>query len=365
MKNQVKIGIIGTGGIARAYARAYREIPEAAIVGLCDIVPGKADDYGEVQGFTDAKTFVDYREMLDKLDLDAVSVSTPNVSHSFITVDALQAGLHVLCEKPMSVTLEEAVDMAKAAKKAKKILSIGFQPRYDRNMQNIRKLVQSGVLGDIYYVETGGGRRRGIPGKSFIKKDEAGFGAIADIGCYSLDMALNALGYPKPLSVTAHSSDFFGRSPKYAGNWNPKEFEVEDFGTAFVRLEGGIVLYFKISWAMHLDSMGATFFLGKDGGLKCTPASTGNWGGAWDGSVGSITLYHDLEGHQTESPIPIQQGEQRNLFTDKVRDFVLNVQNNGAAPIPGEQIVRNQAVIDGILRSAQSGREVSIEIPEI
>ncbi len=364
MSKTVRIGIIGTGGIARAYARAYHAIPEVEVVGLCDIVPGRAELFGEVQNFPEAQVFEDYRDMLDSLEMDAVSVSTPNLAHSFITIDCLKAGLHVLCEKPMSVTLEEAVDMAKAAKKAERILSIGFQPRYDPNMQTIRELVQSGVLGKIYYVETGGGRRRGIPGGSFIKKDEAGFGAIADIGCYSLDMALNALGYPKPLSVTAHSSDYFGKSSKYRGNWDPADFGVEDFGTAFIRLENDMVLYFKISWAMHMDSMGSTFFLGTDAGLKCTPASTGNWGGAWDGSVGSITIYHDLEGHQTASPIPIKP-HGLTLFTEKVRDFVLNVQSGGKAPIPGEQIVRNQAVIDGILRSAQSGKEVSITIPEI
>ncbi len=364
MSKKVRIGIIGTGGIARAYARAYHAIPEVEVVGLCDIIPGKAKTFGEVQKFPEAKVFEDYRDMLDSLQMDAVSVSTPNLAHSFITVDCLKAGLHVLCEKPMSVTLEESVNMAKAAKKAKRLLSIGFQPRYDPNMQTIRDLVQSGMLGKIYYVETGGGRRRGIPGGSFIKKDEAGFGAIADIGCYSLDMALNALGYPKPLSVTAHSSDYFGKSKKYGGNWDPADFGVEDFGTAFIRLENDMVLYFKISWAMHMDSMGSTFFLGTDAGLKCTPASTGNWGGAWDGSVGSITIYHDLEGHQTESPIPIKP-HGLVLFTEKVRDFVLNVRDGGTAPIPGEQIVRNQAIIDGILRSAQSGKEVSIVIPEI
>ena len=360
----IRIGIIGTGGIARSYARAYREIPEAEIVGLCDIVPGKAAAYGEREGFTKAKSYIRYQDMLEDLELDAISVSTPNASHAFITIDCLQAGKHVLCEKPMSVTLDEAVNMAKAAKRADRLLSIGFQPRYDPNMMAIRDIVQSGVLGKIYYVETGGGRRRGIPGGSFINKAEAGFGAIADIGCYSLDMAMNALGYPKPLTVTAHSSDYFGKSPKYSGAWDPEDFQVEDFGTAFVRLEGDIVLYFKISWAMHLDSMGATFFLGKDAGLKCTPGSTGNWGGAWDGGVGSITLYHDLQGHQTESPIPVTPRD-FNLFTEKVRDFVLSVRDGGKAPIPGEQIVRNQAIIDGILRSAATGKEVKIEIPEI
>ena len=365
MSDRIRVGIVGTGGIARSYARAYHDIPEAEIVALCDIVPGKAAAFGQQWGFTEAKTFIDYRDMLDKCELDAVSVSTPNVAHSFISIDALEAGAHVLCEKPMSVTLEEAVNMAKAAKKADRILSIGFQPRYDPNMQEMKRIVQSGILGKIYYVETGGGRRRGMPWGSFVNKEEAGFGAIADIGCYALDMALNALGYPKPLTVSAQSANYFGKSTKYNGGHDPDEFEVEDFGTAYVRLEGDIVLLFQTSWAMHLDSMGAGFFLGTEAGLKCTPSGTGNWGGVWDGGVGSMTLYYDLMGHQTEAPLSLRSRGNVNIFTEKVRGFILAVKNGGKAPIPGEQIVRNQAIIDGILRSAASGREVDIHIPEI
>lgn len=365
MVDRVRVGIIGTGGIARAYAKAYHDIPEADVVALCDIVPGKAQDFGQKQGFPDAKTFVDYRDMLDKCELDAVSVSTPNAAHHFITVGALKAGKHVLCEKPMSVTLDQAVEMAQTAKQTGKILSIGFQPRYDPNMQEIRRIVQSGVLGQVYYVETGGGRRRGMPWGSFVKKDEAGFGAIADIGCYALDMALNALGYPKPLTVSAQSANYFGKNPKYNGGHDPREFEVEDFGTAYIRLAGDIVLLFKISWAMHMDSMGAAFFLGTEAGLKCTPGGTGPWGGAWDGGVGSITLYQDVLGHQTECPIPLKNRGNLNIFTEKVRRFVLAVQSGGEAPIPGAQIVYNQAIIDGILRSAKAGREVDITIPDI
>ena len=363
-KKSIKIGIIGTGGIAGAYARAYHNIPEAEIVGLCDIVPGKAEKFGEDKNFPEAKTFERHEEMLNKLDLDAVSVSTYNTTHAEVTVDCLNAGLDVICEKPMSVTLEESVQMAKAAKKNDKILSIGFQPRYDPNIQEITRLVQSGILGDVYYVETGGGRRRGIPGGTFIKKEKAGFGAIADIGCYSLDLALNALGYPKPLSVSANSSDHFGTSPQHSIGWDAENFTVEDFGTAFIRLENDITLYFKISWAMHLDSMGSTFFLGTDAGLKCTPSGSGNWAGVWDGGADSITLYHDLQDHQTQSPIPTKETN-KNIFTEKVRDFVMAVINDKPAPIPGNQIVRNQAVIDGILRSVRKGKEVDINIPKI
>jgi predicted dehydrogenase len=365
MSERLRIGIVGTGNIARSYARAYHDIPEAEVVALCDIVPGKAAAFGQQQSFPEAKCFTDYRDMIDKCSLDAVSISTPNASHSFISVDALTAGLHVLCEKPMSVTLEQAVEMAQAAKKAERILSIGFQPRYDPNMQEMKRIVQSGVLGKVYYIETGGGRRRGMPWGSFVNKETAGFGAIADIGCYALDMALNALDYPKPLTVSAQATNYFGKSRKYNGGHDPDEFEVEDFGTAYVRLEGDIVLLFQTSWAMHLDSMGAAFFLGTEAALKCTPSGIGNWGGVWDGGIGSMTLYYDLLGHQTDAPFSLKPRGSLNIFTEKVRAFVLAAKEGKPAPIPGEQIVRNQAIIDGILRSAASGREVDIDIPEI
>jgi predicted dehydrogenase len=201
-----------------------------------------------------------------------------------------------------------------------------------------------------------------MPGGTFIRKDLAGAGAIADIGCYSLDLALDALGYPKPLTVSARTTNYFGTSPKY--HPEASRFEVEDFGVALVRLEGDITLMFKIAWAMHMDSLGATLFLGTDAGLKVTPAGSGPWSGVWDGGVGSVTLYHDILGYHTESPIPVQRHNVQ-IFYEKVRAFVDAIKKGGPAPIPGEEIVRNQAIIDGILRSAALGREVEIDIPPI
>jgi predicted dehydrogenase len=297
-----------------------------------------------------------------ELDLDGVSICTPNIAHHQTSIDSLQAGKHVLVEKPMSVTLEQAVEMVLASKKTGKLLTIGFQPRYDPNMKIIKNIVQSGQLGKIYYVQTGGGRRRGMPRGTFIRKDLAGAGAMADIGCYSLDMALNSLGHPKPLTVSAFTSNYFGTNPLY--HQEADRFDVEDFGVALVRFEGGIVLNFKISWAMHMDTLGATLFLGTDAGLKVTPAGKSPGSGVWDGGVGSISLFHDIQGHHTESPIPVKE-HQVNRFYEKVRDFVVSIQEGKPAPIPGEQILRNQAIIDGILRSAAIGREVDVVIPEV
>lgn len=361
MAKPVKIGIIGSGGIAGAHVRAYKDLPDVEIVAVCDVVPGKAEEFIAKYELPAAQPFTDHRRALE-LEMDGVSVCTPNVAHHRTSIDAMEAGKHVLSEKPMAVTLDQAVEMARTAKRTGKILTIGFQPRYDPNMVMVKQIVQSGELGKIYYVETGGGRRRGMPGGTFIRKDLAGAGALADIGCYSLDMALNALGYPKPLTVSAYASNYFGTNPKY--HKEADRFEVEDFGVALVRLEGGIALNFKLSWAMHMDTLGATMFLGTDAGLKVTPSGSGPWSGVWDGGVGSVTLYHDVLGYHTESPIPVRNHNVK-IFFEKVKDFVVAIQEGKPAPIPGEQIVRNQAVIDGILRSAESGREVAIEIPEI
>lgn len=355
-----RIGIIGSGGIARAHARAYKELPGVEIVTVADVVPGKAQAFIASLNLLAARPFEDHRQALQS-KLDGVSVCTPNVAHHRVSIDALEAGTHVLTEKPMAVTLSQAVEMAQAAKRTGKILTIGFQPRYDPNMQMVKSIVRSGQLGKVYYVETGGGRRRGMPGGTFIRKDLAGAGALADIGCYSLDMAMDAIGYPKPLTVSAYASNHFGTNPKY--HKEAEKFEVEDFGCALVRLEGDVTLNFKISWAMHMDTMGATMFLGTDAGLKVTPAGSGPWSGVWDGGVGSVTLYHDLLGHHTESPIPVRQ-HQLKIFDEKIKDFVVAIQEGKPAPIPGEQIVRNQAVIDGILRSAAQKREVEITIPD-
>jgi len=361
MAATIQIGIIGSGGIAGAHAGAYKQMTDVEVKAVADVIPGKAAEFIARHGLTGAQAFDDHNKLLE-VALDGVSVCTPNVAHHRTSIDALEAGKNVLTEKPMAVTLQQAVEMARAAKRAGKILTVGFQPRYDPNMVMVKRVVQSGQLGKIYYVETGGGRRRGMPGGTFIRKDLAGAGALADIGCYSLDMALNALDYPKPLTVSAYASNYFGTSPKYHGE--SAKFDVEDFGVALVRLEGGIVLNFKISWAMHMDTLGATMFLGTDAGLKVTPAGSGPWSGVWDGGVGSVTLYHDLLGMHTESPLPVQRHNVQ-IFYEKVRDFVVAIRDGKPAPIPGEQIVRNQAVIDGLLRSAAEGREVAIEIPAI
>lgn len=362
---KLRIGIIGTGGIAGAHIASYKKQPDVEVVAGADLIPGKAEKFFK-DNEVEAKAFTDYKEMIDTMNLDAVSVCTYNRTHAECTIYALEHGLPVLLEKPMTVTLDEAIAIREAEKKSGKIVSVGFQPRFDANMQMIKKIVQSGELGRIYYVQTGGGRRHGIPvswSETFIENDKAGLGALGDIGCYSIDLVMNALGNPKPLTVTGTATDYFGTTPEaYSQVGKPecaKKFSVDDFASAYIRLEGGIILDFRIAWYMHLDTPGDTIIMGTKGSLRIP--STDCWSGSFNKPM---TIYHDVAGEPVETVVPLLPAT-TDLFDRKIRSFLNAVITGGEAPVPTSQIIYNQAILDGIQRSSDCGHEVEIEIPEV
>lgn len=365
---KLKVGIIGTGWIAESHIQQYNVMPDVEVVAMADLIPGKAEAFKEKWGVKgDVRFYPDHKSMIDNEELDAVSVCTYNATHAECTIYALEHGINVLLEKPMCVTLDEAADIVRAEKKSGKILSIGFQPRYDANMQMIKKIVESGTLGEIYYIQTGGGRRRGIPNSTFIEKRTAGIGALGDIGCYSLDMVLNAIGYPTPKTISAYKSNFFGTSTEYQSEYDAKRFDVDDFAAAFIRLEpgkygdkDGIILDFRIAWAMHVDTPGDTIIFGKKAALRIPSTD------CWNGSVGGpMKIYHDIAGARVETVVPIIQNKGQGLFYKKVRSFLDAIKTGGASPVPSSQIIKNQAILDGIVRSAEAGKEVDIVMPEV
>lgn len=365
---KLKIGIIGTGWIAGSHIDAYKKCDDVEIVAGADLVPGKAEKFFKDNGIENVRCYPDHASMLDNEELDGVSICTYNKTHAECTIYALKKGVNVLLEKPMCVTTEEAIDIMKAEKESGKIVSVGFQPRFDPNMKLVKQIVQSGELGKIYYIQTGGGRRVGIPfpfGTTFIDKNTGVIGAMGDIGCYSLDMVLNAIGYPKPLTVTGYTSDFFGKNKNYSGylKANKSEyadiFGVDDFAAAFVRLEGDIILDFRISWAMHLDTPGDTIILGTKGGLRIPSTE------CWNGSIGGdLVVYHDCAGEPVQTSIPMINSNV-NCFDEKIRSFLDAIHTGGEAPIPTSQILYNQTIIDYIVKSSEAGKELKVEIPEI
>ena len=177
-------------------------------------------------------------------------------------------------------------------------------------------------------------------------------------------MLLGAVGYPKPLTCTGYVSDFFGKDPNYIGYQNAKhpeyaeKFGVDDFAAAFVRLEGGIILDFRISWAMHMDTCGDALILGTKGGLRIP--STECWNGEF---TKPLTVYKSVAGKNVQYEIPYAPcGD---LFGKKIRSFVDSIKEGGKPTVPSSEIVYNQAILDAISKSAAIGREIEIEIPEI
>ena len=358
-------------GYSTTQATVSRDIKELRLIKSLSTETGKykytAAAAGAADSFTTRLRNI-FRECVTDIDAaqNMVVIKTlPGLGQAAaMAIDAMRAGADVLLEKPMSVTLEEAIEMMRVEKETGKILSIGFQPRFSKNMQQIKKIVDSGVLGKIYYIQTGGGRRRGIPlradGNTFIRRETAGIGALGDIGCYSLDMVLHAIGYPRPLSVDGCVSDYFGKSEEYYGKECASLFGVDDFGAAFIRLEGGVVLDFRIAWAMNIDSPGDTILLGTRGGLRI-PATD-----CWNGSIGGpMTLYTEIAGQQVETKLPMFEEDPYSFFEQKIRSFLDAVKTRGPAPVPTSEIIYNQAIIDGVSRSAAAGHAVTIEVPGV
>ena len=362
---KVKIGIIGCGWIAGSHIDSYKKMADVEVVACADLIPGKAEAFCKANGIT-ARCYESGHAMLEAEELDGVSICTYNCQHAPCAIDALEHGVNVMLEKPFTVTLDEAIEVMKAEKKSGKILTIGYQPRMSANIQMIKKIIDSGELGKVYYMQAGGGRRIGIPtpfGTSFIEKDTGGVGAMGDIGTYTLDMLLTAVGYPKPLTVTGYVSDFLGKNPAFfADRGLPAEyadlFGVEDFAAGFIRLEGDIMLDFRISWAMHMDTCGDTLILGTEGGLKIPSMD------CYNGDLPKpMIIYKTVAGKPVSYEVP--KDEAPDLFTKKLRAFVDAIKTGGSAPVPSSEIVYNQAIIDGIVKSAKLGHEIEIEIPEV
>ena len=359
MAKKLRIGFIGTGGIAHAHMAGYTKFDDVDIVAGADIVPGKARAFLDQYGYIKAEAFESADEMLKNVELDGVTVCTYNTTHAECVIKAFEAGLHVQCEKPMSFTLDEAAQMVRASKKANKILTIGFQPRYDPVRQYVDEFIASGTIGKVYYTQSGGGRRHGIPGSTFVDKAKAGYGCLGDIGCYSIDECLHAISYPKPLTVSAIATNYFGKNPKY---WpDAANFDVDDFSTALIRMEGDVTFMFKQAWDMHADSLGDTLWLGTEGAVKIQNDFNGS------NQRSRIMYFTDINGKPVDSYLlpNTPNVDWQQCFIKKVRGFCDAIINDLPAPIPGEEILYNQAICDGIYRSSNLGKEVEIIIPEI
>jgi predicted dehydrogenase len=347
----VKIGLIGAGGIAQQHLRALSMAQGIELVAVADVIKERAENAAQKYGIK--HVFQDYHDLLAMDEIEAVSVLTFNQAHRQPTVDALHAGKHVLVEKPMAATLEDAAAMTKTAHETGKILMVAVWTRFSPAMQAAKRIMAAGTLGHIYYAETTACRRAGEGSGSFAHKATAGCGTVADIGVYALDAALNLMGHPKPVFVSAVTNNYLAKAGEQVlGGWPyvPEDIEVEDFGAAWVRFDTGLVMVFKTSWAMHMDNIGGTFFLGTKAGLHLDP----------------LTLYRNEYGLMVNSiPQEIPQVESIQLFKQENEAFADAIREGKPSPIPPEQLLLTNVIIQGVIDSAVVGHEIAVTVPNV
>ncbi|MBE6884811.1 MAG: Gfo/Idh/MocA family oxidoreductase [Ruminococcaceae bacterium] len=264
MDRIVNVGIIGCGGIANGkHMPSLAKLPNVRMVAFCDIILEKAEKAAAQYGVEGAKVYTDYKELIADKDIEVVHVCTPNRSHSFITVDSLEAGKHVMCEKPMAKTYAEAKLMLEAAQRTGKKLTIGYQSRHRANSQYLKRAAEAGEFGEIYFAKANARRRRAVPTWGvFLNEYEQGGGPLIDIGTHALDLTLWVMNNYKPKMVVGTVYKKLGDQTETAnawGDWDPKEYTVEDSAFGFIVMENGATIELESSWALNtLDVEEAT-----------------------------------------------------------------------------------------------------------
>ena len=276
---KVRIGIIGCGGIANGkHMPTLSQMDNVELVAFCDIIEERAVKAKDQYGTADAKTYTDYKELIKDESIEVVHVLTPNKSHSFISIDSMESGKHVLCEKPMAKTTAEAKEMLETAKRTGKKLTIGYDNRFRVDSQHVAKVARGGELGEIYMAKAHAVRRRAVPTWGvFLNEEEQGGGPLIDIGTHALDLTLWFMDNYKPKYVVGNVYHKLSQKENAAnafGPWDPAKFTVEDSAFGFVTMENGATIFLESSWALNtIDVHEAKATLcGTEGGIDMKDA---------------------------------------------------------------------------------------------
>ena len=349
MADKVGVGIIGAGSIANnAHIPGYLAISDRckifAVADVVEEVAGKTAKDHKIP-----KAFSDYRRLLELDEIDAVSVCTPPAAHAEATIAALEAGKHVLCEKPMAMNASEAAKMVRSARKAGRNLAIGFQSRFSAEAQALKAFIDAGELGEVYFAKALYNRRRGIPswGKFYSRKDNGG-GPLIDVGVHVMDLALWLMGHPKPVSVFGATYRKFGnRDDAFNrwGKWNSRDFDVEDFAVALIKMAGGATLSLECSWALNIgDDEQIVRLAGDRGGADVYP----------------FKVYKDT-GTGLFDWTPKQLHEVKSTHGASVADFVDSVLAGRRPLVTGEHGLVVTRIVDAIYESSEKGELVVLK----
>ncbi len=348
----LKVGIIGSGAICREqhlpYWRQLEEEGRVQVVGVCDLIKERRET--EAGLCRAAKTYADYKAMLRAHEFDIIDVCTQNRVHAPAAIAGLNAGANVLVEKPMAMNTAECLAMIKASKSARKKLMVAQHMRFEARAQKLKEVIVSGAVGEIYTAETKWLRRRGIPGwgKFHIAKESLG-GPLIDIGVHMMDLCVWLMGCPKPIAASGKVYRKFGdRNDLFNAEWGrpypPKEFDVEDYATAFIRFEGGVTMQMQVSWAANIaQETENLYILGDKGGVGTNPL------GYFGADVDSLN-------HTTWDYLSDEDGHRR-----EVRHFCECVEKNLPVMVQPEESLRIQKIIDAIYLSSKKNREIPIK----
>ncbi|HEV2528407.1 MAG TPA: Gfo/Idh/MocA family oxidoreductase [Thermomicrobiales bacterium] len=353
-ERQLRTAVIGCGAGA-FHAEAYSADPRSDLIALAGLDTARCNELAAKYGIQ--RIYRDYQDLLADPDVEAVSLALPNNLHKPVAIAALEAGKHVLVEKPLALNAIEGEEMVVAAERAGKILAIAFNRRYRQDVQLVARHIADGKFGDIYYAKAFWMRRSGIPGFGtwFSSKQLAGGGALIDLGVHVLDMALFMMGNPKVTGVSAQTFSELGRRGKGAwqgGRFHTGEvkFEVDDLAVAFIRLETGAVIQLETSWATYTsqkDDFGVSV-MGTEGGAEIYVKDYA--------LVDTLKVISDFEGVPTVSEPRLQpvsgHGEVVKAFVARALD------GTGYVPTGAEGLERTR-LVDAIYQSAAEGREIT------
>ncbi|WP_058306564.1 Gfo/Idh/MocA family protein [Gracilibacillus massiliensis] len=344
---KLRVGLIGAGGIATdVHLPAYKNISEQVeVVAIADVAYERAQSVAKEHGIPEA--FDSYQSMLEKVDLDAVSVCVPNKFHNESAIAALNAGCHVLCEKPPAMNQEEAIEMEEAATKSGKLLMYGFHYRFQSETQAAKRFIDAGEFGEIYAGRVQAIRRRGIPGWGvFTNKELQGGGPLIDIGVHMLDTALYLMGYPEPEVVLGQTHQQIGtkKGVGLLGEWDYQNYTVEDMAVGMITFKNGASLVLESAFAANVekrDTMQVSLM--------------GNKGGA---DIFPLKMYQ--EKHDTLIDLTPAYLPQINAHETEIHTFVKDCLEGNITDNFAKQGTNIQKIIDGLYQSAQTGKAVNL-----
>ena len=351
MNKKIKIGIIGVGSISNEHIKGYLKNPNVELYAFCDISEAQLKIMGEKYNVT--RLFTNMNKMLELPEIDAVSVCTWNSAHAAAAIAALNAGKHVLCEKPMAISEEEGLEMKAAADKNNKLLMIGFVRRYGNDCKILREFIEKDFFGEIYYGKAKYIRKIGNPGGWFGDKSLSGGGPLIDLGVHVIDFIKYVLGNPKPVSVYGATFHKLGNRKnikckeyyKSAGAGENDICNVEDLASAMIRFDNGFVLSIETSFSLHTEkNSGEMELFGTRGGAKIDP---------------ELKLYTEINDYLTDISLDAKTAlDFDGLFENEINHFVDALVRGEKCMSPAEDGIEMMKILDAVYESAITGHEI-------